>query len=141
MIKKVFVDTDIILDLALAREPFLKASHSVLALLENNIAFGHTSSNCIANIYYVLRKVSGDHNARAFITGLLKFLAIIPIEHADITKALQSNIRDFEDALQHFSAARNLCDCIITRNLADYKNSTIRIYSPVEFLSLYKEKL
>jgi len=141
MIKKVFVDTDIILDLALARKPFLKASHAVLSLLENNIALAYVSSNCIANIYYVLRKAGGDKKAREFITCLLKYLTVISIEHYDVINGLKSNISDFEDALQHYSAVRNQCDCIITRNIEDYKNSMINVYSPIEFLNLYKEKL
>lgn len=141
MIKKVFVDTDIILDLALARKPFLEASHAVLSLLENNIALGYVSSNSIANIYYVFRKVGGDKKARDFIARLLKYLTVISIEHSDVINGLQSNISDFEDALQHYSAIRNLCDCIITRNLDDYKNALIHIYSPIEFLHLFKEKL
>lgn len=56
MIRRVFIDTDVILDVALAREPFLEASRIVLTLLENNIAIGYMSSNGIANLYYVLRK-------------------------------------------------------------------------------------
>jgi len=141
MIKRVFVDTDIILDVALARKPFLEASHLVLSLLENNIALGYVSSNCITNLYYVFRKVGGDVNAREFITRLLQYLTVISIEHSDVVNGLKSNIRDLEDALQHYSALRNQCDCIITRNLEDYKNSLINVYSPIEFLNLYKEKL
>jgi hypothetical protein len=52
--------------------------------------------------------------------------------------ALDSDITDFEDALQHYSALRNQCSCIITRNIKDYKKSVITIYSPLEFVSLYK---
>ena len=60
MIKKVFVDTDVILDVALAREPFLEHSKNVLAMLENNIAIGHLSSNCVANIYYIFKQLYKD---------------------------------------------------------------------------------
>jgi len=112
-----------------------------LSLLENNIALGYVSSNCITNLYYVFRKVGGDVNAREFITRLLQYLTVISIEHSDVVNGLKSNIRDLEDALQHYSALRNQCDCIITRNLEDYKNSLINVYSPIEFLNLYKEKL
>jgi predicted nucleic acid-binding protein len=141
MIRRVFIDTDVILDVALAREPFLEASRIVLTLLENNIAIGYMSSNGIANLYYVLRKSGGDENARRFISRLIKYITVLSIDHSDIVNGLKSSIPDFEDALQQFSANRNQCDCIVTRNTNDYKNSLVKIYTPIEFLNLYKEKL
>jgi len=141
MIKRVFIDTDVILDVALAREPFLEASRIVLAILENNIAIGYMSSNGVANLYYILRKSGGDENARLFITKIIQYITIISIDHSDIVNGLKSKIPDFEDALQQYSASRNQCDCIVTRNICDYKNSSIKVYSPIEFLNLYKEKL
>ena len=141
MIKRVFIDTDVILDVALAREPFLEASRIVLALVENNIAIGYMSSNGVANLYYILRKSGGDINARRFITKLIQYITVISIEHSDIVNGLKSSIPDFEDALQQCSAYRNQCDCIVTRNVDDYKSSSAIAYSPIEFLNLYKEKL
>jgi len=141
MIKRVFVDTDVILDVALARVPFVESSKLVLVLLENNIAIGFISSNEVANIYYILRKVGGDQNARKFISEIIKYLTVISIDHSDVLNSLRSEFIDFEDSLQHFSAFRNQCDCIVTRNVDDYKNSEINVYSPIEFLSIYKELL
>ena len=139
MIKRVFVDTDIILDVALARKPFLESSKLVLALLENYIAIGFITSNEITNIYYVLRKAGGDENARKFISLIVKYLTVLSVEHDDVLKALASKITDFEDSVQHYAALRNQCDYIITRNIDDYKYSELEVYSPVDFLSQYKE--
>jgi predicted nucleic acid-binding protein len=141
MIKRVFVDTDVILDVALARKPFLKHSKSVLAMLENNIAIGHLSSNCVANIYYIFRKVGGDVHAREFIKKILTYMTVVSIEHSDVVEGLKSSMPDFEDALQNYSAIRNQCACIVTRNIEDYTSSTLDIYTPSEFINLYKEKL
>jgi predicted nucleic acid-binding protein len=141
MIKRVFVDTDLILDVALARQPFLESSKLVLALLENYIAIGFLTSNEITNIYYILRKAGGDQNARKFISGIIKYLTVISVEHSDVLDALNSDISDFEDSVQHFAALRNQCDCIVTRNIDDYKNAKIAVYSPIDFLSIYKELL
>jgi len=141
MIKRVFVDTGVILDVALARKPFLEHSKIVLAMLENNIAIGHVSSNCVANIYYIFRKVGGDINARELIRKLLKYMTVISIEQSDIFEALKSNMPDFEDAMQNYSAIRNQCACIITRNIEDYQSSKLDVYSPLEFINLYKERL
>jgi len=141
MIKRVFVDTDVILDVALARKPFLEHSKIVLAMLENNIAIGHVSSNCVANIYYIFRKVGGDINARELIKKLLKYMTVISIEQSDVFEALKSNMPDFEDAMQNYSAIRNQCACIITRNIEDYQSSKLDVYTPLEFINLYKERL
>lgn len=136
--KKVFIDSDIILDVALSRHPFFENSRLILAIIENDYAIGYTSSNCIANIYYVLRKLGNDKNARKFIKIITSYITVIPIEHSDIIFAIDSDILDFEDAIQHYSAVRNQCNCIITRNIKDYKKSAITIYTPIEFLNLYK---
>ncbi len=141
MIKRVFVDTDILLDVALARKPFLESSKLVLVLLENFVAIGFITSNEITNLYYILRKAGGDANARKFISEIVKYLTVISVEHADILKALGSKIYDFEDSVQHYAALRNQCDYIITRNIEDYKYSEVEVHSPIDFLSQYKELL
>jgi predicted nucleic acid-binding protein len=138
MIKKVFIDTDIVLDVALAREPFFSASKIVLAMAENNIIIGNISSNCIANIYYILRKTGGDSNARKFISNIVKYIAVITIDHQNVLEALKSKFSDFEDALQHYSAVENQCEYIITRNIEDYKNSKIKVVLPEEFIRMYE---
>lgn len=141
MIKKILIDTDVILDVALDRKPFSEKSRLVLAMIENTIAIGHVSSNCVANIYYVLRNLGGDASTREFIRKILKYMTVISIEHADVMESLSSGMPDFEDAVQNFSAIRNQCSCIVTRNFEDYKSSKLTIYTPNEFINLYKETL
>ena len=137
MIKKVFIDTDIILDVALAREPFFKNSKMILVMAENNIIIGNISSNCIANIYYILRKVGGDSIARKFILGLVKYITVITIDHQNVLDAMKSKFSDFEDALQNYSAIEQQCEYIVTRNINDYKNSKLKVASPEDFIKLF----
>ena len=124
MIKKVFIDTDIILDVALAREPFFSSSKTILAMAENNIIIGNISSNCVANIYYILRKSGGDNKARKFILNIVKYITVIAIDH--------------QDALQHSSAVESRCEYIITRNIEDYKSSKIKVLLPEEFIVMFQ---
>jgi hypothetical protein len=138
MIKRVFIDTDVILDVALAREPFFSTSKIILAMAENNIIIGTTSSNCIANIYYILRKAGGDRQARKFISTIVQYITVIAIDHQNVVEALKSKFSDFEDALQHYSAMENQCEYIITRNSADYKHSDIRVLLPEEFIRMFQ---
>ncbi|UTC89596.1 PIN domain-containing protein [Treponema denticola] len=138
MIKKVFIDTDIILDVALAREPFFSSSKTILAMAENNIIIGNISSNCVANIYYILRKSGGDNKARKFILNIVKYITVIAIDHQNVLEALKSKFSDFEDALQHSSAVENRCEYIITRNIEDYKSSKIKVLLPEEFIVMFQ---
>jgi predicted nucleic acid-binding protein len=138
MIKKVLIDTDIVLDVALAREPFFVASKMILAMAENNFILGNIPSNCIANIYYILRKSGGDGNARKFILNIVKYITVITIDHQNVLEAIKSKFSDFEDALQHYSAVENQCEYIITRNINDYKNSKIKVVLPEDFIKLYQ---
>ncbi|HVZ17597.1 MAG TPA: PIN domain-containing protein [Terriglobales bacterium] len=138
MIRRVFVDSDVILDVALAREPFVEASRVVLALLENGRAVGFASSNSITNIYYILRKAGGDSKARDFLGNLLSYITAVPIGHSDILNALQSDFSDFEDGVQNYAALSNQCECIVTRNIGDYEKSKLNVYLPSQFLSGYE---
>lgn len=136
MIKKVFVDSDIILDVATGRMPFVANSKNVLANIENGKALGCISSNSVTNIYYILRKIGTSKKAKLFIEEILKYLSVLPVTHRAILEALKSDFSDFEDAVQDQCACFNQCECIITRNGQDYKNSTLEVYSPEEFLAL-----
>ena len=136
--KKVFLDSDIVLDIATGREPFYIDSTAVLSLIENGYALGVMSSNSITNMYYILRKLSTGEKAKKFIKTILNCISVISIEHEDIQKALESKFKDFEDGVQHFSAKRNRCDYIITRNVKDYVFSEIEVIEPKEFILLFK---
>ena len=136
--KKVFIDSDIILDIATGREPFFIDSTAVLSLIENGYAIGVISSNSITNIYYILRKISTSEKAKKFIKTILKCISIISVEHQDIQNALESKFKDFEDGVQHFCAKRNRCDYIVTRNVKDYVFSDVEVIEPKEFILLFK---
>jgi predicted nucleic acid-binding protein len=136
MIKKVFLDSDIILDVATGRMPFVEYSKSVLASIENGKVVGYISSNSVTNIYYILRKISTSTKAKIFIEQLLKYIMVLPVTHEAIIEALKLDFSDFEDAVQHQCALANQCECIITRNEEDYKKSKLNVYNPEEFLAL-----
>ena len=136
MIKKVFLDSDIILDVATGRMPFVEHSKSVLASIENGKVLGYISSNSVTNMYYILRKISTGIKAKLFIEQLLKYIMVLPVTHEEIMEALKLDFSDYEDAVQHQCALANQCECIITRNGEDYKKSRITVYSPEEFLAL-----
>ncbi len=137
MIRKAFIDSDIILDVATGRKPFSQTSVLVLTLCESVGALGHMSSNSVTNIYYVLRKISSSAKAKDFLRTLLRFITVIPVSHENVKQALDADFPDFEDAVQHYCALSNQCDCIVTRNEDDYRKSRLAVLSPQEFISRY----
>ena len=139
MIKKVFIDSDIILDVATGRMPFVEHSKTALALIENGYALGVISSNSITNIYYILRKISSNDKARSFIKTILKYISVITVDHDSVLSAVDSKFIDFEDGVQNYCALKNQCDLILTRNIKDYTFSELQVLEPNEFIALYNK--
>jgi predicted nucleic acid-binding protein len=135
--KKVFVDTNIIVDLIADRRPFSKFAIELFNRAENKKIRLYTSSHSIATTHYLLKKYIGEKELREVLYNLLDFLTLIPID-ADITKkGLRSKHRDFEYALQMICAySIEKLDCIVTRNIKDFRESEIPVLTPDE---LYKK--
>lgn len=94
-----------------------------------------TSSLAIANINYILTKQIGQIEAKKKVKELINSIKILPFEIESIELAVDSRFSDLEDAFQHFTAKRNDCNVIITRNIKDYKTSEIPVLTAEEFLS------
>ncbi|MBB3055414.1 putative nucleic acid-binding protein [Mucilaginibacter gotjawali] len=94
----------------------------------------NTSALIIANIYYLLSRQIGAKASRKKIADLIKAVKILPLEGDIVDIALASDFPDFEDAMQFFIAERYHCDAIITRNIKDYKHSTIPVLTAEQFL-------
>lgn len=132
---RVLIDTDVVMDFFLDREPFATHSAKILELCLNKKIKGHVTSVIIANLYYLLRKVSAHQKVTESLKELVGFIDILSIDKRVILTALESNFKDFEDALQNYAAeSSGKIDFIITRNIKDYKKSAIGVLSPSEFL-------
>ncbi|WP_163515991.1 type II toxin-antitoxin system VapC family toxin [Gelidibacter japonicus] len=131
----VLIDTDVILDFFFDREPYSKYAAKVLNLCEEQKIKGFITPVAISNIYYLLRKI-GKHDI--IIERLKQLLTIIDIADMDKTvvlNALNSQFKDFEDALQNFSAiGKGKIKVILTRNIKDFKKSTLAIMTPEMYL-------
>lgn len=139
MIAKVFIDSDVLIDIATEREPFFPASQAVFSLAESGVFLAYTSPNSITNIYYILTKLSSASKARVFIRKTLEIVRVADVDHDSVLQALESKFFDFEDGVQNYCALRNRCDYIITRNIRDYEFSEIRVLDPKEMLLLHKK--
>lgn len=130
---KIFIDTNVIIDLLLQRDGYIEAA-KIFALFKKEGISLFTSVLSIANIAYILRKkFQGDklYNELGKISALI---APLDLSRDDYFSTLQLKAKDFEDGLQYSCALSNNCDCIVTRNKKDFSFSTIGIFTPKEFL-------
>ncbi|MDR6967190.1 putative nucleic acid-binding protein [Flavobacterium arsenatis] len=135
MIDHVLIDTDVILDFFFDRDPFAQYASEVLVLCENNTIKGFTTPVIISNVYYLLKKTSKHEIIIEKLKQLLSILDIIQVDKNTILDSLNSNFKDFEDALQNFSAVNNgSISIIVTRNIKDFQNSELAVFSPEMYL-------
>ena len=133
MINKVLYDSDVLLDCILKREPhYIESSKALYKAVSHKIN-GFIASHSVLNIAYILRKNYSISELRSLLKELISYLPVISVDSRVIDKALDSDIKDLEDAVINYSAELNCVSCIITRNIDDYKNSTVLAVTPYEF--------
>ena len=133
--KRVLIVTDVILDFFFDREPFSNDAAKVLSLCESREIKGFITSVIISNVYYLLRQTAPHEKVIEKLTQLLTITEVLTTDKDVILKALNSNFKDFEDALQNYSAELNgQTDLIITRNVKDFKNCSLGIMTPGNYL-------
>jgi len=136
--KKIFIDTDIILDLLLERDPFYEFSSKLFIKVENKEIEGYVSSLIFSNLFYIIRKIKGIDEAKIILRKLKYLVNVLAINDKIIELSLDSNFSDFEDGIQYYVSLENNLDIIITRNKDDYKYSKIPVFTAEEYLDIYK---
>jgi predicted nucleic acid-binding protein len=126
----------VILDISIKRQIDIKDSVRLINLVENGVFKGYTSTIIFTNAHYIQRKLIGHETSINFLKKLRLLLTVLNVDDTIIQKALEAGFKDFEDSVQYFTAVENKIDYIITRNVADYKGSTIPVYTPTDFLKL-----
>jgi len=131
--RKIFLDTNILVDLIADRKPFSKYAIEIFNTAETKKIKLFTSSHSLATTYYLLKKYVDDKTLREVLLGLIEYVTIIPVDSAILTKGLRSKHKDFEDSIQIFCATTiEKIDCIVTRNVKDFKGSELPILAPEE---------
>lgn len=131
---KVLLDTNIIVDVALQREPFFDESYQVLSLVQLKLVEGYVSASTFGDLYYIIRKQKGREATLDFLRRLATICQVATVDSAAISLALTSNFKDFEDAIQYSSAIINHLDAIVTRNSQDFTNVALRILTPNQLI-------
>lgn len=133
--KKIFIDTNILVDLIADRRPFSKFAIQIFSKAEDRKLRLYTSSHSIATTHYLLKKYIDEKALREVLHNILDYLNIVAIDQDVIKKGLKSKHKDFEDAIQIISANTiEKLDCIVTRNIKDFKSSEIPVLTPDELV-------
>lgn len=134
---KILIDTDVILDFFFDREPFSENAAKILSLCESKEITGYITPVIVSNVYYLLRQTAKHEKIIEKLKMLISITEILIISRDSILQALNSEFKDFEDALQNYSAELNKeIDIIITRNTKDYKNSSLSVMTPDNYLKM-----
>ncbi len=130
----IFVDTDIILDLLSQREPFYEYSAYLFSEADSDKIKIHVSSLSFSNINYILSRQFSTVHARKKMLMFKTLVTVLPVTDKTVELALSSDFKDFEDALQYFTAIENNVKTLLTRNLKDYKTAEITIMTAEQYL-------
>lgn len=139
--KTIFFDINIILDIFLKREPFYAASAQVFSLAETKQFNGCLGALSYPILFYLLKKELDRDEAIAILKKVRIVLKTAPLMEKVVDSALSSDIRDFEDAMQYYSALEIKSDYFITRNKKDYPANLLPILTPDEFIALLKSEI
>jgi predicted nucleic acid-binding protein len=131
---KVLIDTNVIIDIALERQPYFTNSETVLAFVEQGQIEGYISASTISDLYYLIRKQKGRDLTIEFLQEILTFCQIATVNQDAIRMAFKTNFQDFEDSIQYSTAVVNKLDAIITRNPQDFPIITPRIITPEQLI-------
>ena len=132
--KRILLDTNIILDIALKREPHFEHSAKLFELIDNKQFIGYITATTVTDIYYIARKEKGKDIALEFISNLIEVVDVLGIDKNTIIKALRSKLKDFEDAVQVSAAEYHNIEIIVTRNKSDFLNAGLEVLSPKELV-------
>lgn len=130
----VLFDTNIILDIALKRMPFFEDALRLFELIDKKQITGNVTASTISDIYYIAKKEKGNTDSLNFIRDLIEVVGVIGVDRTVILKALNSGMKDFEDAVQVSASEANEIKVIITRNKKDFTHTSLNVSTPSEFL-------
>ncbi len=130
---RILIDTNVMLDIALQREPFFRASALALAKARGAGATLLCATS-VTTLHYFLRKKMGETGARSFLNECIKAMPIAEVKQSTLQLAVNSAMRDFEDGVIAHSALEGLAQLILTRNTGDFTRSPILAMTPEDYL-------
>lgn len=135
---KLFLDSNVVLDLLGEREPFYTAAAKIASLADKSQIQLFVSALSYATVYYVLSKFEDTEQVKEKIRKFKVIAETSDLTDKIIDKGLASKFTDFEDALQYYCSLKYNCNILITRNVKNFKKADILVLTPEEYLKSLK---
>jgi len=137
---KILLDTNVVLDLLLAREPFVTYAREIFVLIENAEIEGYLCANSVTTLHYLIGREKNKEEANEIISELLSLFEVTLVDKKVLTEATTNNGTDYEDSVIYTSAFHCDIEIIVTRDKKGFKNAKISILTPQEFLAFWLTK-
>ncbi len=137
---RVLVDTNVVLDALLKREPWAEAAKSLWEANDDGRVAGYLTASTLTDIFYIARKLSGADTARDAVKLCLEAFEICAVDRSALEEALTLAGNDFEDNLQIACATLSNIEAIVTRNKDDFGASPIQVVTPDELVTSLSER-
>ena len=131
---KVFVGTDIVLDLLTGRQPHYDFAAELFSIADEKHIKLNVSSLCFSNVNYILSRQYNADQARKKLLKFKTLVTVLSVDDKTIELALSSDFKDFEDAIQYFTAIENNISTLLTRNLKDFRKADISVMTAEQYL-------
>ena len=131
---KVFIDTDIALDLLAKREPHYTSAAALFSLADKGKLTIYISSLSFSNLNYLLSRQYNSAERRRILNNFKVLVRVLAVDDKIIELALSSKFRDFEDGIQYYTAIENGINNLLTRNIKDYKEAKIAVLTAESYL-------
>jgi predicted nucleic acid-binding protein len=128
--KRILLDTNVVLDVLLDRQPHVEGSVAVWAAVESNSSEGLLSAHAVTTIHYLIRKELGATKAKRTCAAILRVFRVAAVDAAVVDDALRLSMSDFEDAVTAAAARLAGCDYIVTRDPKGFRGSPVRPLTP-----------
>jgi len=137
---KILLDTNVVLDLLLAREPFVHMAREIFNLIENNELEGFLCATSVTTLHYLIGRSSNKNEADLIVSDLLTLFSISAVDHKVLSEASMNNGKDYEDSVIYTSAYLNNIDIIISRDKSGFSESKVSTLTPQEFLAFFHSR-
>lgn len=134
--KRIFLDTNILLDVFLEREPFVRPAQMIWTLAAEKKVQAAISAISVNNVFFIVEKLSSSDKAYTAIQALAGIFKIVGVTPRIINKSIEARYADFEDAVQYFSALEFRAKIIISRDPAGFVKCGLPVMDGAEYLSL-----
>jgi len=131
------IDTNVILDIALDRDSFVEDAADVFRINEIRNLKLYVTASSITDLYFIIKKAKSHQIALSFLQDLIEVCYVAKVDEYIIREAFYTGLQDFEDAVQVETAKEFCADGIVTRNIKDFQNCGIKIFTPREFIAKF----